>query len=270
MNKGNVKRKVNEKRKKPRGVRGNRSRSGIDRSAALVRAYGRVQQNAMNFLPPWLEAPMRYADKFNLTIAAGGFADYILRANSIFDPDRTGVGHAPLGYSQLAGVYNRYRVDKLEWYIDMPSVSLTFSACVVLVNGVKNLTAIGIAEEWPTARFRSVGFNGSPPGVFTGHKKLAVFNGRSEDNYNIDDQTGAVINANPLEVIDLHIFIENPNALPITVQLNFSLKYRTVFYDPTTPLPSIAPPMEVSFMRQPPVKVDLNTFKRVLGRSSSD
>lgn len=212
----------------------NGSKGGIDRNRTLLLTYGVVLQNQMNFLPPWIECPMRYADKFNLLVLGGSFADYIYRANSCFDPDRTSIGHQPLGFDTMASVYNRYRIDKIEWYVEMSSGATSYSATVALINGAAALTTTSIAIEYPTARFKSVGFSGSPPGVWVGHKSLPKYNGKSIVAYNTDDTTGALVSANPVETIDLHIFID-PGTTTVNVPVTVSLKYRTVFYDPITP-----------------------------------
>lgn len=49
---------------------------------------------------------MRYVDTFELDPAAGTVAPWIFRANGIFDPDQTGIGHQPLGHDQWAQYYN--------------------------------------------------------------------------------------------------------------------------------------------------------------------
>jgi len=230
-NKNKNKKNNNSRRRQP---------VGIDRNRALISAYGNVRQNQLNFLPPWIEAPMRYSDIFSITVAGGLSAEYIYRANSLFDPDRTSTGHQPLGFDTMAQAYSHYRVDRLEWYIEFPSLSLTYSAGVCMVNGVATIGSLSALMEYPTARLHTVGFNGAPPGVFTGHKMLPPFNGKSMLSYHTDDVTGAQTNTNPVEVIDLHIVINNPNALTgITVQINVNLKYRAVFYDPLTPVQSL-------------------------------
>lgn len=53
---------------------------------------------------------VRYRTRVELNPAAGALATYVLRANSIYDPDYTGLGHQPLGYDQLAALYNHYTV----------------------------------------------------------------------------------------------------------------------------------------------------------------
>jgi hypothetical protein len=59
--------RTNKRKMKGKPRRG-AAKGGIDRNSTLVKTYGVVRQNKLNFLPPWLESPMRYADKFNLTI----------------------------------------------------------------------------------------------------------------------------------------------------------------------------------------------------------
>jgi len=49
---------------------------------------------------------MKYAEAVN-SDAAGLYA---FNLNSIFDPNRTGVGHQPYGHDTLSILYNRYRV----------------------------------------------------------------------------------------------------------------------------------------------------------------
>lgn len=42
--------------------------------------------------------------------ASGGAVLHNFRANSLFDPDRTGTGHQPIGFDEWAVFYNRYTV----------------------------------------------------------------------------------------------------------------------------------------------------------------
>lgn len=53
---------------------------------------------------------LRYATIVGLNAATGAAAGHSFRANSIYDPDNTGIGHQPLGHDQWALFYNHYRV----------------------------------------------------------------------------------------------------------------------------------------------------------------
>lgn len=53
---------------------------------------------------------MRYSDRISINPAAGTIASHVFRANSIFDPDDTGVGHQPRGHDEWAMFYNQYTV----------------------------------------------------------------------------------------------------------------------------------------------------------------
>lgn len=53
---------------------------------------------------------MVYDGLFNISPAASAAAYNTFRANSVYDPDFTGVGTTVSGYTPMATVYNRYRV----------------------------------------------------------------------------------------------------------------------------------------------------------------
>lgn len=54
---------------------------------------------------------LRYACNVDLQDGTGGVLDlHAFRANGIYDPDVTGVGHQPLGRDQWETFYNHYRV----------------------------------------------------------------------------------------------------------------------------------------------------------------
>lgn len=53
---------------------------------------------------------MRYCSFKTLTCTTGVMAEQVVRANSIFDPDATGVGHQALGHDQWASFYKSYIV----------------------------------------------------------------------------------------------------------------------------------------------------------------
>lgn len=62
--------------------------------------------------PATLRTQLRYSDVRILTSTLGGVATYVMRMNSLFDPDFTSIGHQPYYFDQLSGIYDRYSVVK--------------------------------------------------------------------------------------------------------------------------------------------------------------
>lgn len=60
-------------------------------------------------LPQKVLVKHKYVETFTLT-ATGVPSSYVFRANSMFDPNLTGVGHQPMYFDQYAALYNHYTV----------------------------------------------------------------------------------------------------------------------------------------------------------------
>lgn len=60
--------------------------------------------------PQKLMVRLKYVEHFTLNPGAGLAAIQLYRANSLFDPNLTGVGHQPSNYDKLATIYDRYSV----------------------------------------------------------------------------------------------------------------------------------------------------------------
>lgn len=63
-----------------------------------------------NFAPAKKLVKMRYVTHVSINSASGLVASNCFRANSVYDPDQTGVGHQPAYYDQCAAIWNHYRV----------------------------------------------------------------------------------------------------------------------------------------------------------------
>lgn len=62
-------------------------------------------------LPTTRVIGMRYQDELTFSPSLiSPLSTYVYRANSIFDPDFTGVGHQPLGHDEWSKFYNKYVV----------------------------------------------------------------------------------------------------------------------------------------------------------------
>jgi hypothetical protein len=220
------KRKNNKKKK-------NRPRRNNDRTS-LMKVYGPLS-SSQSFQPRWMRCQMKYCDQSIAVIVAGGVLDQIYRANSMFDPDRTGVGHQPRGFDQLTPMYNRYRVNRLKWHIEFAGAATGYDACVALVNGAQAYTSIVDIGE---SNLRSPIKTSTPGGVTvkaSGSSDLWRVQGRSETAYHTDDTTAAVVTTSPVETIDLHVFIFNPGVASIGVVYTVTLTYDCIFFDQIIP-----------------------------------
>ncbi len=74
------------------------------------RVLSRIQRPMPGF-PQTRVVNMRYCDTIQLNPGTAGAIDiHEFRANSIFDPDKTGTGHQPIGHDEWAAFYNHYVV----------------------------------------------------------------------------------------------------------------------------------------------------------------
>lgn len=93
-------------------------------SKEAIRRYHRRKRTAMRVrskarpkvylpiggFPARLMVKLRYCQTFALNPGAGTLVQQNFRANSLFDPDSTGVGHQPSNYDRLTELYDRYTV----------------------------------------------------------------------------------------------------------------------------------------------------------------
>lgn len=60
--------------------------------------------------PTKMMVRLKYVEHVSLNPGAGLAAVQVFRANSLFDPNFTGVGHQPSNYDKVASIYDRYAV----------------------------------------------------------------------------------------------------------------------------------------------------------------
>jgi len=88
-----------------------RKKAILNRGYVPPQALGRWFNATQRFpLPPTAIRKFKYAGQFNVNPAVGVTAGYVFRANSLYDPDVTGVGHQPYGFDQMMEHYNHYEV----------------------------------------------------------------------------------------------------------------------------------------------------------------
>lgn len=79
------------------------------RALRRYKAYG-PQRAILSGFPDRQLVKLRYSQEVTLDPGPGGISQHIFRANSLYDPDFTGIGHQPYLYDQWSEVYSHYCV----------------------------------------------------------------------------------------------------------------------------------------------------------------
>ena len=151
---------------------------------------------------------LRYSDQITLNPAVAATSHYHFRANSIFDPDRTGVGHQPYGHDTLSNIYKSYVVDKA--VITLIPTQFGNTACTY---GVR------VAENTLTGTFHQVreikGTTMSTTAVGARPVPISRTYERSK-MWPIEKDTTAIFGNNPDIAAEAYfdIFMQGPNQSP--------------------------------------------------------
>lgn len=175
---------------------------------------------------------MKYSESYLLS-SSNNYTQ-IMNLNSIFDPNRTGIGHQPYGRDQLDQIYNRYRVIKCSFVINGYSTTGDPIRLVALpTNDVLGPT-YGASElvENPRARWIV-----QMPGGSTQYLKNSVYipalMGRSKAQYMADDRFQATQDTSPAEAALLYIVTGAMNGdIAVNTHITVTLKYTVEFFDP--------------------------------------
>lgn len=142
-----------------------------------------------------------------------GAETQIFNLNSIYDPDRSGVGHQPLGYDQWAAFYNRYRVIGVKVTVQAANYQSQCGAtCAIIGTNSAGLVLASDAiheQQHMTRMVLSNSAGGKNSGTLSKYFSLSRITGVSDMTYRSSDQYAAQFGANPTETICGHIYWEN-------------------------------------------------------------
>jgi len=215
----------------------NQKKRTVANSYKLVSAgkYTGRDSPSITFIDPHRYVSLRYNAVFTTSIATLVGSNQIFNLNSLFDPDRSGIGHQPYGYDQLAAIYNRYRVLRVHWRVTMSPSSLSYFLVVLPLNGllasaIAGDTSYQTATENPRATSWVLGASGQSKCI-TGSLSLNDLNGCTRVEYLSDDRFEAQIGASPAEVMTLNIGLYNGNGSTIVVTYQVELTYEVDLHD---------------------------------------
>lgn len=172
---------------------------------------------------------MKYSEAYNLTSIS---PNQTMNLNSVFDPNRTGSGHQPYGFDQLATLYNRYRVISCSYAINCYSGTTPVRfGCLPCNESPPNFSNMSELCENPRARWKVQIPNGSTQ-TLAGRVYIPALTGRTKAQYMADDRYQAAVNASPNELALLWITAQSVADAHVDTTITVTLEYTVEFFDP--------------------------------------
>ncbi len=203
---------------------------------SLQHYYTSRQSIGLTGIDPHMYVTLKYVENFSVIVATTVAGAQLMRMNSGFDPNFTGVGHQPYQWDQFAALYNRYRVLNTKWKVIWGNNTGTYNVCVFPLNGLLSSAVAGPATfetacEQPRAVVRIVPGTGGFPCTITGKVSLNALNGCTITEYLGDDRFEATVTTNPVEVMYLNACYYNPTLASITINFTIEMEYELDFHD---------------------------------------
>lgn len=189
-------------------------------------------------IPPRFLTKMKYAESFVLT--GTGLRTQQMNLNSLYDPNRSGLGHQPYGFDQLCGpsgsaLYNRYRVYRVDYVVVVANDDYNIHYAVLNTNDASPpIGSVSEARENPRCQYACQNPGGTLKKL-TGSINLASLMGRTKTQYTTSDNYQAQYNASPFELGVMNIYCQGLNddiSVSMSHTVNVLLTYHVEFFDP--------------------------------------
>lgn len=185
-------------------------------------------------IPRETRVGFQYVEFFSNTSTAGLNLDQVMNLNSLFDPNRTGVGHQPQGFDQWATFYNRYLVESCD--VEVIWTNAPVGGATVSIIGSNDATAItdpSVIMESPYAISKGLSAGGASVSIKK-HFDLAAITGVSKTTYRSRDSFQSQFASSPSEILTLHI--GSWSAVSYTFDFTVKMKFNALLFD-TVQLP---------------------------------
>lgn len=163
----------------------------------------------------------------------------VFRANSLFDPDFTGVGSQPLGFDQWAAFYRRYRVRASAIRVRYGNNAVSF-AQQLLVAALNTNTVVTSQKQAMESNFKKVGLmtmdNGTTSDSVSMFLTTAQMRGAPPDVIEYNQDLTARVTTNPNDVWYWHVMglDATDTGGTLSVPIEVEIKYYVEFYDRET------------------------------------
>lgn len=193
-------------------------------------------------LPNKFKTNLLYGSNLRSMSTTLGPATYTWRANSINDPDESGIGHQPRGHDQFETLFRKYLVigSSIEVTFDNTTIETHIVGIMLSTLSTAPTTVEAFMEDSNVIyqRVEALSNGGDSSVVMRAnvcpHKFLSIAD--PLDNPDI----GALIGQNPDSQVYFHCFAYpvNSSGLGGTIRMNVKLRYSCILHDPIEPAQS--------------------------------
>lgn len=173
---------------------------------------------------------MKYSETFMLSDLPAT-SRYLFNLNSIYDPNRTGIGHQPYGHDTFATMYNRYRVISCNWALNFHNPNSAIRVACIPSNEALAPANLNEVCENPRGQWK-IQLPGGNTQQIKGRISIPSLVGRTKSQYMADDRYQATFGADPAELAILSIFHANLNDVAIIgTSCTITLTYFVEMFD---------------------------------------
>ena len=179
---------------------------------------------------------LRYCDQLSMTSTTGAVAGWVFGANSIQDPDISGIGHQPMYRDNYAAIYDHYVVTGSKITVTMTNTSALHTV-VFGINGdddASGSATVTTKMEQNNSQWVQLGPLGSGRDTATlvcTFEPLRDFGVAAKD----DGTSTTPIGSNPSEIWTYQVFAACNGANTATVEFLVEVDYTVKFTELQTP-----------------------------------
>jgi hypothetical protein len=187
-----------------------------------------VPRNLRLGIPPYMDAELVYATSATLSFT-NICTKWTFRVNSLYDPDKTGIGHQPLYFDQYAAMYNKYHVTSGDIRVNMTNTNggELGTAAMVVVTDENSPSLEAVKERDRNYVVLGVPTNSTSRQVLKARwNEKALFPGISKN----DDTLSANVVDNPTAFGYYNLFYQGWGANAFDVYTAVDISFKVRFY----------------------------------------
>lgn len=155
--------------------------------------------------------------------------------NGMYDPDVTGVGHQPLGFDQMALLYQRYRVHGCMMIMEGQVLTAGTAACILMGYDDLNVKPATLTDAKESKQYKCVISNNERPFKISRYIPISVASGRTSKQINNEDNFVGTFVSNPPDIIYGHTgFINLDGSYTTAGYYRVTLVYYATLFDLVT------------------------------------